>query len=213
MVRTNSSLRVYNTQTTIHQGALHNPSRITILGHNSQEITNPKMSYLPKFLYSQFFVTPQVPTTDCTGKTVIITGANVGLGKEAARHFTRLNVKKLIIACRSIEKGEAAKADIEASTGRKGVIEVWQLDLSSYESVKDFAKRAQGLERIDTLLENAGVATNNFYEVAGNESTITVNVVSTFLLALLLLPKLQETSKKFNIKPTLTIVSSEVHFL
>ena len=171
------------------------------------------MSYLPKFLYSQFFVTPQVPTTDCTGKTVIITGANVGLGKEAARHFTRLNVKKLIIACRSIEKGEAAKADIEASTGRKGVIEVWQLDLSSYESVKDFAKRAQGLERIDTLLENAGVATNNFYEVAGNESTITVNVVSTFLLALLLLPKLQETSKKFNIKPTLTIVSSEVHFL
>lgn len=170
------------------------------------------MSFLPKFLYSQFLVTPPKPTQDCTGRTVIITGANVGLGKEAARHIVQLNVKKLIIACRSLEKGEAAKQDIEASTGRKGVIEVWQLDLSSYESVKDFAKRAQSLERVDTLLENAGVATGVFQEVGDNEQTITVNVVSTFLLALLMLPKLQETSIKFNVKPTLTIVSSEVHF-
>lgn len=46
----------------------------------------------------------------------------------------------------------------------------------------------------------------------GNESTITVNVVSTFLLALLILPKLQETAQQFNITPNLTIVSSEVHF-
>lgn len=46
-----------------------------------------------------------------------------------------------------------------------------------------------------------------------NASVVTVNVVSTFLLALLILPKLQETAQKFNITPTLTIVSSEVHFV
>jgi hypothetical protein len=46
-----------------------------------------------------------------------------------------------------------------------------------------------------------------------NGLLVTVNVVSTFLLALLLLPKLQETAKTFSITPTLTIVSSEVHGL
>ncbi|KAK4507340.1 hypothetical protein PRZ48_001075 [Zasmidium cellare] len=169
------------------------------------------MDYLPGFLYSQFFITPQKPTTDCTGKTIIVTGANIGLGKEASRHFVALNCSKLILACRSTEKGEAAKLDIEKTTGRKGVIEVWQLDLESYDSVKEFAKRAQGLERVDVLLENAGVATSEYKVAEGNESTITVNVISTFLLALLMLPKLQETGRKFNITPTLTIVSSEVH--
>ncbi|EME48710.1 hypothetical protein DOTSEDRAFT_67672 [Dothistroma septosporum NZE10] len=170
------------------------------------------LGYLPKFFHSQFLVTPPVPTQDCTGRTIIVTGGNTGLGKEAARHYVRLNCEKLIIACRSGEKGEAAKQDIENTTGRKGVIEVWQLDLQDYDSVKEFCKRARTLKRIDTLLENAGIATQKYYNVGGNESTITVNVISTFLMALLLLPKLQETGQRFNTIPTLTIVSSEVHF-
>lgn len=64
------------------------------------------------------------------------TGANIGLGKEAARHFVQLNAAKVIIACRSVEKGENAKQDIESTTGRKGVVDVWQLDLQSYDSVR-----------------------------------------------------------------------------
>lgn len=167
---------------------------------------------LPAFFYRQLFVTPPTPTEDCSGKTIIVTGANVGLGKEATRHYVRLGASKVIIACRSVEKGESAKKDIETSTGRKGVLEVWQLDLQNYDSVRAFAKQAQSLERLDILVENAGISTAKFVKVAGNESTITTNVVSTFLLALLMLPKLQETSRKFNIVPTLTIVSSEVHF-
>ena len=55
--------------------------------------------------------------------------------------------------------------------------------------------------------------TPEFSTVAGNESTITVNVVSTFLLALLLLPKLQESGNRLNTIPTLTVVSSEMHFV
>lgn len=167
---------------------------------------------LPRFLYSQFLVTPPYPKTDCTGKTIIVTGANVGLGKEAARHYVRLGADKVIIGVRSLDKGEAAKKEIESSTKRANTVDVWQLDLQNYDSVKAFAHRVSGLKRLDSFVANAGKATDKFESVGGNESTITVNVVSTFLLALLVLPTLQRTARDYNITPTLTIVSSEVHF-
>lgn len=117
----------------------------------------------------------------------------------------------MILACRSVEKGEVAKADIEESTKRTGVVEVWQVDLSSYESVKQFCARANKLERLDIVVENAGVATPRYEEVEGMESTITVNVISTFLMALLLLPKLRAGAVKFNTLPRLSIVASDAH--
>lgn len=164
------------------------------------------------FIYSQLFASLPSPTYDYTGKTVIVTGSNVGLGKEAARHFTRLGASTVILAVRSIEKGEAAKRDIESSTQKEGVVEVWQLDMSSYQSVLEFsAKASQELERIDVALLNAGVARGEWELAEGEESTITVNVTSTFLLALSLLPKLKQTAMKFNTRPNLTITSSEVH--
>lgn len=118
----------------------------------------------------------------------------------------------MIITSRDAKKGATAAADIERTTGRKGVVEVWDLNLESYDNVKAFAKRLNDLPRLDAIIENAGKNTQTFSEVSGNESTITVNVISTFLLALLVLPKLQETARKFTATPTLTIVSSEVHF-
>nr|OQO05988.1 hypothetical protein B0A51_17956 [Rachicladosporium sp. CCFEE 5018] len=169
-------------------------------------------SKLPSFLHSQLLVTPKHPETDCSGRTIIVTGANTGLGKEAARHIVRLNAERVIITARDASKGAAAVKDLEQTTGRKGVIEVWDLDLASYDNVKAFAKRVAGLPRLDAIIENAGINTTKFVEIGGNESTVTVNVVSTFLLALLVLPKLQETAKQFSIVPNLTIVSSEVHF-
>lgn len=54
------------------------------------------------------FLSPSVTHVDLSGKTVIVLGANVGLGFEAAKHFARMNPGKLILACRSQEKGEAA---------------------------------------------------------------------------------------------------------
>ncbi|KAL9131489.1 MAG: hypothetical protein Q9217_000568 [Psora testacea] len=144
--------------------------------------------------------------------TIIVTGSNTGLGLEAARHFTRLNAEKVIIAVRNTEKGEAARENIEHSTGRKGVVEVWQLDLANYKSTTHFAKKARGLKRLDAVVENAGVAKLDWTVAEDDETTITVNVVSTFLLALNLLPKLRETASKFNITPHLVIVSSAVHF-
>lgn len=164
------------------------------------------------FLYSQLFVTPKFPTTSVEGQTVIVTGSNVGLGKEASRHFARLGAEKVILAVRNTKAGEEARKDIEESTGcADSVLEVWPLDLSSQESVKAFADRAKNLKRLDILLENAGVAVTEASYAEGHELTITVNVINTFLLALLLIPKLESSGKQFNIRPRLTIVSSEVH--
>jgi len=164
------------------------------------------------FIRSQLFETPPYPTEDFTGKTIIVTGANTGLGLEAARHFTRLNCAKLILGVRTVSKGQAAKESILESTKRPSdCIEVWDLDLNSTASVKAFAARAQSLERVDVLLENAGISTNEWALKEGYEQTIQVNVISTFLLALLMLPKLRETAEKFGSLPHLTIVSSETH--
>lgn len=175
-------------------------------------------SFYLSFVYSQLFVRLPHPDADFSGQTIIVTGSNVGLGLEAARHFTRLNAAKVILAVRDIKKGQAAMRSIEESTGRKGggVVEVWHLDLSRYESIKDFARRAAQLPRLDVLLENAGLAADKYQAFEDNESTITVNVISTCLLALLLLPKLRETAHRFNGEPRLphlVIVSSEVHYL
>lgn len=167
------------------------------------------------FLYSQLFVTPAYPTRPFTGETVIVTGSNVGLGKEAARHVARLGAERLILAVRNVEAGEAARRDILESTGRDhSTIEVWDLDLASTESVKAFAARAESsLDRLDVVLENAGVALAEFRPnpASGREMSLDVNVVGTFLLALLLLPKLRATASRFNTSPRLCVVSSETH--
>lgn len=171
------------------------------------------MDAVVRFLYNQFFVTLPAPSGSYAGQTVIITGANTGLGKEAARHFARLGASTIILAVRSLSKGEAAKSDIEATTGcGPDIVQVWSLDMCSYDSVRDFASRIEReLPRVDIMIENAGITTLTFKRAEEGESTITTNVVSTFLLASLVLPKLRETAQKFNIRPTLTIVASEMH--
>lgn len=153
------------------------------------------------------------PVTDYANKTVIITGANVGLGKEAARHFCRLGADKVVLACRDLEKGQEARADIETSTRRKSVVDVWQVDLGSFQSVQDFCHRAETeLERVDIVIENAGVAIGTYVQVDGGfESSIGINVVSTFLMVFLLLPTLRKTAMKFNVEPRLVVVSSDAH--
>lgn len=130
------------------------------------------MTTFVTFVREQFTSLPY-PDTQHTGQTIIVTGSNVGLGLEAARHLTRLNAEKVILAVRSVEKGEAAKKSIEETTGRTGVVEVWQMDLSSYESVKQFVKKAEGLKRLDAIVENAGIARDYYTKLEGNESTIT----------------------------------------
>jgi retinol dehydrogenase 12 len=171
---------------------------------------------LRTFLHSQFFATPTRPNTSFTDQTIIVTGANVGLGLEAARHFYRLNCAKLILAVRTVSKGESAKEDIVRSvryrTDGAEVVEVWPLDLSSTKSTLAFADRVKGLPRLDAVVENAGVLLHGWIVDEGFEQSIQVNVLNTFLLALSVLPKLADTKARYSgSSPHLEIVSSEAH--
>ncbi|KAF2493961.1 putative short-chain dehydrogenase/reductase family protein [Lophium mytilinum] len=157
---------------------------------------------------------PLYATTEkCSGGTYIVTGANTGLGFEAAKHLVALGSAKVILGVRNLAAGEEAKAKIEAATGITNVAEVWELNLSSYDSVKSFAKKAIAeLDRIDALIENAAVAGSQRVIAEGHLQSITVNVLSTLLLGVLLLPKLKESAKQYGIVPHLVIVSSGVSF-
>jgi len=73
-----------------------------------------------------FFVRLPYPSSNWEGKTVVVTGANVGLGLEAGRHFVRLGAGKVILAVRSLDKGKRAQNSIEDSTARNHGVEVWQ---------------------------------------------------------------------------------------
>lgn len=160
------------------------------------------------FLYSQFFRTPPYPKGNFRGKTVIVTGSNVGLGKEAARHYARLGASKLILAVRSLEKGEAAKEDIVRTTGLQDT-HVWKLDMSDYGSVQSFAKRAETeLDRIDIFVANAGIVRTEYHQVNGHEEGIAVNVISTTLLMANMMPKMRATAARYNTRPTFTITGS-----
>lgn len=154
----------------------------------------------------------QVPLNDpklsFCGKNVIVTGSNTGLGFEAAIKFAALDASRIILAVRDIEKGEAAKSKIAERTGREDRIEVWQLDMDSYESIREFASRASTLDHLDVVVLNAGVYMVD-YRISkyGWEETLQVNLLSTVLLGLLLIPKLRSSRTSVSV-PTLEFVSS-----
>lgn len=89
------------------------------------------MPSFKNFLYTQLIAKIPMPTSSFAPKTVIITGSNTDLGKEAARHVARLGASNLIIACRNISKGNNARLEIDSSVKcRPDVIEVWNSTLS-----------------------------------------------------------------------------------
>ena len=117
------------------------------------------------------------------GRTVIITGANSGLGAVTARELARSGAK-IIMAVRNTGKGEAAAREIT------GEVEVRALDLQDLSSVRQFA---DGVDTADVLINNAGVMAVPYAETAdGFESQIGTNHLGHFALTNLLLPKLTD---------------------
>lgn len=157
----------------------------------------------------------QVPLADpkasFEGKNVIVTGANTGLGFEAAAKVATLDASRVILGVRDLTKGNHAKSVIEERTRTKDRVEVWHLDMNSYDSIQDFAQRASSLDHLDVAVLNAGVYMVAYEESRyGWEQTLQVNALSTALLGLLLLPKLK-ASKTENRVPVLEFVSSGNH--
>lgn len=163
-------------------------------------------------LHTQLFLKPPPPRADFSGQTILITGANVGLGKEACKHFSRLNAARIIATVRTLARGKDALAEIEAETKRPGIVELWELDYGKYESVLAFGERAKKeLTRLDKVVLNAGIAVEKWEMLEGHESTITVNVISTALLGCLLLPVLRASNVLNGGDAVLTVVCSGVH--
>ena len=128
----------------------------------------------------------------------------------------RLNTSRIILACRDLKKGEAAKNAIikETACENRTKVEVWQLDLASYASVLAFGERVRTqIDRLDAFIANAAVELQEFKEAEGLELQLTVNVVSCFLCAIAILPKLRQTAEAHNIDTTLVLCGSMYHIM
>lgn len=128
------------------------------------------------------------------GKTVIVTGANSGIGLETAVDMAKRNAR-VILACRSVERGEAALAEVKEKSGNQNVVFV-RLDLGSLESVREFAaKIIEDEPRIDILINNAGVMMPSKRTLSSDnfEVQFGVNHLGHFLLTNLLLDRIKET--------------------
>lgn len=124
---------------------------------------------------------------------MVITGANTGIGKETAR-ILAWRKARVIIGCRNITKGLQAAAEIIENTGNRNV-EVRKLDLSSFQSVHEFAEEInKDEEQLDILINNAGYMGPYVLTADGFENTIQVNYLSPYLLTHLLLDKLKACS-------------------
>lgn len=161
------------------------------------------------FIRDQYTTLPvPEPPRNIADATYIVTGANSGLGLECTKHLFRMGAKRIIMAVRTASKGESALTAIRNETGRQGVGEVWELDLTSPDSVEAFSQRVSILDRLDGLIANAGVVMGNFQTSEGLELSLLVNVVSTMLLVFRALPKLQESARKLVVQTHVVIVTS-----
>lgn len=128
------------------------------------------------------------------GKTVVITGANTGIGKETAIDLATRGAR-VIMACRDMEKGQAALKEVVESSANENVA-CMKLDLSDTKSIREFADNInKGEEKLNILLNNAGVMVCPYGKTAdGFEMQIGVNHMGHFLLTYLLLDLIKKSA-------------------
>jgi retinol dehydrogenase-13 len=127
-------------------------------------------------------------------KVVIITGANKGIGKEAAKEIAKLGAK-VYMACRSLDSAKQARDGIVKETGNPNVF-VKHLDLASVDSIQKFAESfKQNENKLDVLINNAGlwIKTKRLTNI-NVEQTFAVNVLGHQLLTQLLLDELKNAA-------------------
>jgi NAD(P)-dependent dehydrogenase (short-subunit alcohol dehydrogenase family) len=143
-----------------------------------------------------------------TGRIVVVTGANSGLGKSIARELARAGAS-VTIAVRNTDKGKHAAADIRREVASAD-ISVQRLDLADLASVRSFSE-AFGAEHdhLDVLVNNAGImAPPRRLTADGFESQIGTNHLGHFALTGLLLPTLLAAPA-----PRVVTMSSEAHWI
>lgn len=147
------------------------------------------------------------------GKMAIITGANTGIGLETAVDLAQRGAR-VILACRSEERGERAAVEVRKRSGSRSVLFLC-LDLSSLESVRAFARKILEEEpRVDILINNAGICFTSYSKTSdGFEAHMGINHLGHFLLTNLLLPHMtSSTARVVVVSSSLYAKSSEFQF-
>ncbi|XP_020786379.2 retinol dehydrogenase 12, like [Boleophthalmus pectinirostris] len=128
------------------------------------------------------------------GKTVVITGANTGIGKETAIDLAKRGAR-IIMACRDMERGQSALKEVIESSANENVV-CMKLDLSDTKSIKEFADNInKGEEKLNILINNAGVMVCPYGKTAdGFEMQFGVNHLGHFLLTYLLLDLVKKSA-------------------
>jgi NAD(P)-dependent dehydrogenase (short-subunit alcohol dehydrogenase family) len=128
-----------------------------------------------------------------TGRTALVTGANIGLGYETAKAFAGLG-GSVILACRNVEKAQAARDSIVAAHPQADV-RIEALDLGELASVRACAERILAKHQtLDLLINNAGIMMPPYrLSKDGFESQMAANYLGHFVLTGLLLPLLNAT--------------------
>ncbi|KAL4958645.1 uncharacterized protein BDV14DRAFT_34244 [Aspergillus stella-maris] len=160
--------------------------------------TIKKRATYAAFFKRQLFEEPPIVShseVDLTGKTAIVTGSNTGIGFECCRQLLDLGLSNLVIAVRTLSKGEEAKKQLlaERRSHARCQIEVRQLNLTSYDSITAFVEYTKTLDRLDIVINNAGLMKRSFETDprTGHEETIQVNHLGNSLLVILLIPVVQ----------------------
>ena len=148
--------------------------------------------------------------TEHEDKTFVVTGANSGVGLETARGLARTG-GTVVMTARDREKGEAALADVRAST-HNDKLRLQMLDLASLASVQRAAEAlADSCERIDVLVNNAGLGTTAKGQTEdGFELVMGTNHIGPFALTQGLLPHLLDTADRYG-EARVVNVSSLAH--
>jgi NAD(P)-dependent dehydrogenase (short-subunit alcohol dehydrogenase family) len=130
---------------------------------------------------------------DLTSKVIIVTGANSGIGFEAAKEFTRKGAQ-VILACRSLDKAQTALTEIQSEIP-SAQADIMQLDLASLASVHKFAEEFKAkYDRLDVLVNNAGIMMTPYGTTEdGFEQQFGTNHLGHFALTGLLLDLLLKT--------------------
>ena len=149
------------------------------------------------------FTAADVP--DLSGRTYVVTGANTGLGFEAARVLAARG-GEVVLACRSEDKAREAMARISRESPH-AKLDFAELDLGDLDAVRRSAESLSQRENLDVLVNNAGVMIPPLSHTAqGFELQFGVNHLGTFALTSLLLPKLAEGKG-----PRVVVTSSIAH--
>ncbi|KAL5612147.1 hypothetical protein BROUX41_000309 [Berkeleyomyces rouxiae] len=148
------------------------------------------------------------------GKVVLVTGGNIGLGKQTVLELAAHEPKSIWVACRDATKAENAIADIKAAVPAVNV-QYLKLDLASFDSVRAAAKAFSAAEeRLDILILNAGImATPPALTKDGYECQFGTNHMGHALLTKLLLPTLVKTAAEPNADVRVVSLASAGHAL